>query len=76
MKTLLMGAGLLMMVGVASCTKDHSCICFDTADQNEITHTFTYSSMSREEARDLCSQSAIELNATDSLNRSYLCTLE
>jgi hypothetical protein len=75
MKMLLTSAGLAMMIiSMASCKKDHTCICFNS--QNKITHTYTYGSTTREEARDFCAEAAMQLTDVDSLGETYICTLE
>lgn len=74
MRTLIVSAGLLGLLGLASCEKDHNCVCFDSS--NEIRHTYTYGSTTREEARDFCAAAAIELNEADSIGESYICTLD
>lgn len=74
MKTLTLSAGVLAAIAFASCEKDHNCVCFNSS--NEITHTFTYGSTTREDARDLCAEAAVQLNETDSIGETYICTLD
>jgi len=74
MRTLIVSAGLLGMLGFVSCEKDHNCVCFDSS--NEVTHTYTYGSTTRDDARDMCAAAAVQLNETDSIGETYICTLE
>ncbi|CAN5231281.1 hypothetical protein BH09BAC1_BH09BAC1_25760 [soil metagenome] len=74
MKTLMFGAGLLLMLGWASCKQDNVCVCFDSS--NDIKYTYTYASTTREEARDLCSAAEVQLNDMDTTGEHYICTLE
>ncbi len=75
MKVLMICAGAVVVFALASCDKkNHTCVCFN--NNNEITHTYTYSDMDRQEARSLCAESAVLLNEADSLGQTYICTLE
>ena len=74
MKSLMISAGVLAAISFASCQKDHNCVCFDS--NNDITHTYTYGSTTRDEARELCAEAAILLNETDSIGETYICTLD